>query len=277
MSDDWKAALPEDLQGAPALKDVTDVGSLAKQFVDLQAHMGNTVGLPRTDWTAEELQGWTEKIIEHSDGRLVPKPDLTNDDQSELFFRSLGKPETPDGYQVPEGVDLSGLPEDQVNAIRNRLHDANITDAQWKKLAKHMADDVKTEAERLESAKNNNVDQLKLKWGQNLELKKLELATRLNDLQCPTCFIDDLKADKLAPEMAVFMDKMVGQIGGERRAVGEDPPGTSQLRTPSDIDAEIARLDERKRSQPNDNMGQMEVRRIVEKQHQLRLERDSLK
>ena len=276
--EDWRESIPEDLRAAPALKDVADVGSLAKQFVDLQAHMGNTMSMPKDDWTDTEYSDWAGKVIERSNGRVILRPDLTSDDQSEQFFRSLGKPETADGYDIPEGVDLSGIPTEQLNAIKNRMHEANITKDQWNRIAKDLADDTASAAETAAAELTKNLDRLKLKWGQNTEAKKQELADRLLQQNCPSCLVDDLKANRLTPEMTLFMESMVNQIGGERKTVGDDPAGTGQIRTPADIDAEIARLDERRRAigHSDNRADRQEVQRIVDKQVQLRIERDKL-
>ena len=40
---DWRASLPEDIRGAKALESVKDVDSLAKQFLDAQSHIGNSI------------------------------------------------------------------------------------------------------------------------------------------------------------------------------------------------------------------------------------------
>jgi hypothetical protein len=79
---DWRASLPEDLRGEGALKDFTDVPSLAKAFVDTKRMVGGSIRLPPKGARPE---AWDE------------------------VYSKLGRPEKPDQYEVtpppmPEGV-----------------------------------------------------------------------------------------------------------------------------------------------------------------------------
>ena len=271
----WKDELPDELRESPALKDVTDVGSLAKQFVDLQAHMGNKMNAPKQDWTDAEWADWTEKVIEKAGGRVVHKPDLTSEEQSEQFFRSIGKPETPEGYTAPEDLDLTAVTPEQLQQLKNRLHTANLTDKQFHQMARHLVNEVKAQKESQTNESKNILDRLDLEWGQNRDLKKLALVDRLRSLNAPTELVDQLNNNLVNADNTLFLDRLVSQLGGEANPVSGDPVGPG-IRTPSAIDAEIARLNERKAALPDDAAGRAEIRRIVDKQFALRQERDKL-
>ncbi|MFP4476807.1 MAG: hypothetical protein ACLFOY_14710 [Desulfatibacillaceae bacterium] len=79
--DRWREALPGDIAEDPSLADIRDVASLAKGYVHAQRMVGrDKIAVPREGETAQ----W------------------------EAVYNRLGRPEAPDGYELPEP---EGLPE----------------------------------------------------------------------------------------------------------------------------------------------------------------------
>ena len=73
-SEDWRSAIPEDLQNDPSLANIQDVASLAKGYVHAQHMVGaDKVAIPTRETTPEEL---------------------------DAFYNKLGRPESVDGYEV---------------------------------------------------------------------------------------------------------------------------------------------------------------------------------
>lgn len=80
---DWRSQIPEDIAGHKSLEHIQDVGSLAKSYVSAQSMIG------------------ADKIA-------IPGKYATDEDWAEVDMR-LGRPETPDGYnlenKLPEGIE----------------------------------------------------------------------------------------------------------------------------------------------------------------------------
>ncbi len=100
---DWRTGLGE-LADHPSLKDYKDLGALAKSHVDLQRMLGeNRLKVPGEDAAEEDIA---------------------------KFFNALGRPETPDGYELkapdnlPEGM---AVPEAATAAFRAKAHELGLT------------------------------------------------------------------------------------------------------------------------------------------------------
>ena len=78
VSDDWRAALPEDIRSEPSLKDIKDLTGLAKGYV----HAQKLVGMDRSKLLA------------------VPGEDAPEDAWNE-FYDKIGRPKAPTDYRLP--------------------------------------------------------------------------------------------------------------------------------------------------------------------------------
>ena len=78
-TEDWRSEIPEEIRDSASLVDITSVPELAKSFVNAQAMIG-------------------KKRV------AVPTKNASDEEKAE-FFKMLGRPDTPDEYQMPsEGV-----------------------------------------------------------------------------------------------------------------------------------------------------------------------------
>ena len=93
-SEDWRTAIPEDLQNDPSLADIQDISSLAKGYVHAQRMIGtDKVSVPTSQASQEEL---------------------------DTFYNKLGRPETPQGYEAP----TENMPDLPVNEeVRNQFYE----------------------------------------------------------------------------------------------------------------------------------------------------------
>jgi hypothetical protein len=239
----WKDELPADIKDSPALKDIPDVATLAKSLVDTQLHLGKSMKQPDPEWTPDELTAWDTKVMEKSAGRLIKAPVAGDPTQSELFYKSLGKPDAPDKYTSPEDVDLSKLDPTQIATLRNRLHKANITDAQQKVLIKDLADDYAAKAAAGETDLAANKDQLELSWGKHVAFKADALAGKLAKMAAPASLTTAITEGKLDATTTLFLDRVMNQMSGEGNPASGDPLSQGN-RTPLDIKADIAGVDE---------------------------------
>ena len=107
MADDWRSTIPEEIRGHKSLEHITDVGALAKSYVNAQSMIG------------------ADKIA-------IPGKHATDDDWGEVY-RRLGRPDSPEGYELvnemPEGAEAS---DDMLNWFRNAAHEAGLTPSKHK-------------------------------------------------------------------------------------------------------------------------------------------------
>ena len=109
VADDWRSTIPEEIRGHKSLEHIQDVGALAKSYVNAQSMIG------------------ADKIA-------IPGKHATDEDWGEVY-RRLGRPDTPEGYElvneVPEGVEAN---DNILDWFRGAAHEAGLTPGQAQKL-----------------------------------------------------------------------------------------------------------------------------------------------
>ena len=96
--EDWRDSIPEEIRGQSSLEHINDIGALAKSYVHAQQMVGaDKVALPGKSATADE---WGE------------------------VYAKLGRPESPDGYElaynnIPEGAEMDN---DMVSWFKDTAH-----------------------------------------------------------------------------------------------------------------------------------------------------------
>jgi len=106
---DWRSQIPEEIRDHKSLAHFTDVGAMAKSLVNAQSMIG------------------ADKIA-------IPGKHATDEDWGEVW-RKLGRPDTPDGYELinemPEGIEQN---DDMLNWFRTTAHEIGMTPTQAQKM-----------------------------------------------------------------------------------------------------------------------------------------------
>ncbi len=144
---DWKASLPDELKSAKSLQSINSVEDLVKSYVNAQSVIGKKV----EDMTPEQLAAYSAK---------------------------LGRPETPDGYQLelPENAD-----ENLVGWFKNTAHELGLPAEQTGKLFSAYNNMVAEQTKALEIQQQSRmIDELKTlkqEFGPEFD-KRTEFANR---------------------------------------------------------------------------------------------------
>ena len=152
----WMEQLPDDLKGNELLTGFRTIGELGKKFI--------------------ELDGRVKKSV------LLPGDDATEEERAE-FFNRLGRPETPDGYELkrPELPDAIHYDEEQEAEFRKTAHQLGLTSEQAKGLYDwyhRMVLNAYNDAEKARAElKEQAVKTLKSEWGDGFD-EKVEIARR---------------------------------------------------------------------------------------------------
>ncbi len=135
--DDWKASLPEDMRGLPAIKDYKDVPSLVKSHVNLQQMIGHDkVVLPNDKSTPEQ---WNE------------------------FYNKLGRPAKVEEYKFPPVKFSNGgtIPEEAQKHFAGIFHKAGVTQKQAEIIFSEYGNfEGKSVTDRLAAIKTSNDEAL---------------------------------------------------------------------------------------------------------------------
>lgn len=102
----WKSSIPEEIRGHASLEHINDIGALAKSYVHAQQMVG------------------ADKIA-------LPGKSATPDEWGEVYAK-LGRPESPDGYELaynnlPEGAEMD---DGMVSWFKDTAHKAGMNPQQ---------------------------------------------------------------------------------------------------------------------------------------------------
>lgn len=143
---DFYNMIPEDLRDHPSLSPIKDVGNLAKSYINAQQLIG-----------ADKLAA----------------PKNPSEEQLSEIYNYLGKPETPDAYEV--AVDGNIITEEAANSYKDVAHKLNLTPQQASGILEYykgLATSTQEQAvQEIEYQREQVENDLKKEWGQAYEQK----------------------------------------------------------------------------------------------------------
>ena len=235
---DWRESLPETLRADPALKDIKDVGALAKSFVDTKAFVGQSIRPPGPDAGAEAKKDFYAKLQKHAPD-LVP---LSDDPEAQAaLWGKLGRPSKPEEYEykAPEGVELP------LDNLRQVALAAGMTRKQFEKFAEKAAEGI---TKQQGEAKADQAA-LKTEWGQAYEQKLQGAAAVAAKLNVPDPIVQQIKAGNLNSAQLKLWDSISKAMGaGEgsevaKQGVTPQPGKLTPAEASTQIDEIMARPD----------------------------------
>lgn len=182
-SESWLSAVSEEYRPQLEKNGIKDVGGLAKQFVDLQSHLGNSIRVPGPDAGDEDKAAFYEKIQKHAPD-LMPKP--VDDDSKAAIWQSLGKPGEASEYdvEVPEALSQA-IGDERIEQFREIAHKHNLTKDQFQGVVGEI---LAADAQNYEAAVNaqkEGQNALRTKWGDAYEQRMGEIAGMMEQTGAP--------------------------------------------------------------------------------------------
>lgn len=221
-SQDWRASLPDDIRGAPALESIKDVTGLAKSYLHAQSMIGrDRVALPSPTATPEELNE---------------------------FYTKLGRPESPDGYKLTE-EQIEGLTPDPEGTkwAQGLFHKYGLTPAQadgiFKEFRAHVGDQVKNLQSSRLTAQTEALEKLKAEWpGEKYDVN-VQLANRALSTFGDSDLVEYLRVSGEGnnPQFIKLFAKIGSQLS-EDRAFGSAATNSGFVAGPEAARAEIGKL-----------------------------------
>ena len=237
-SGNWRESLSQELRDAPALKDIKSIEALAKNHIDLQTHLGNMIKKPGEHAGDEDWQKFRDQVIQ-TDPKMMPKPDLSAQEQAEDFFKSIGKPEQPDGYTIPEVGDEEYSPnEDYAKNMMKKAHSLHLTNQQFQEWFSQEFNSS------VEAQKNNKqaIDDagktLKEEWGHAFEQNLNEVDHFFNTTKAPDTVKEAFSSGTLSPDIVKYVHDLGIQMMGESNEV-TNQHGGARLKTPQQLRQDV--------------------------------------
>lgn len=160
VTESWMDGLQSDeLKSSEALKQFSDLDSLAKGYSDLKAYQGSSLRIPGEDAGDEARAEFNQKLLEQVPTLMV-RPDFNDENLSNDFYKSLGRPDESSGYEIPE-VEGIQIGEERAKALQEIAFGEGLTKKQFGSfLEKTLALDV---AEMQSSAEASEQSMVALK------------------------------------------------------------------------------------------------------------------
>jgi hypothetical protein len=211
----WKDTLPDDLKASPALKDIADVGSLAKNYVEAQSMIGRSVRIPSKEAGEPDRKAFKDRMLEvGKDYGVVPLPGEGEDDTP--FWKTLGYPEKPEGYEYkdkpPEGVVIS---EDDTAILRAAAHKAKLTPKQYKAVMAHVLEAQAAPVREHQTRMTQGNAKLKEEWGDAYDTRRAQVGALLEQYQAPDLVRNAFKSGAMDAGSTRWLWEVLSAFGGE--------------------------------------------------------------
>lgn len=224
LTEEQRAALPEELRENETLNRFESLADLAKGFVETKSLVGQSIRIPSKEAGDAARQEFLNKLINNAP-EVMLKPRFEEPEQSEEFYRTLGKPEAPDKYQNPENVKLEPEVETELRAV---LHKANLTNAQYQKAMAEFAAMYQQAQELTQNTRKKYMDELQGKWGMTAE-ERFAAAEKANAEFFPG---RDFKS--LSPAEIEGLYNVSKSLLGKGAQAANQPSGASPKVTPAE-------------------------------------------
>lgn len=210
---DWFTQLPEEIRSEGALKQFKDIGSLAKSYVHLNKKRNDALAVPGDDAKPEEI---------------------------EQFYSKLGRPESPDKYdlKLPEG---SMMKVEGIAPFKEIFHKAGLTPKQAQNILEAYDGQVKASLDMQKKANAEALSALQVEWGgeYNKRIAAAQAAVKEFGDDSLTAYLEESGLGN--HPMVIRLMSKIGESLVEHQIVGQSSGAMGV--SPSQIQAEIAKIE----------------------------------
>ena len=215
----WKEAISEDLRNDPNISKFTELEALAKSYVNATRMIGQ------------------DKVA-------VPNNNSTEDQWNEVYNK-LGRPESPDKYQLDAKSDVVPLDESAIKSFAENAHQLGLNNKQAQGILEFYKNSMEGSAQQnqvdMETAQAQSEQQLRKEWGSNYEsnIKKAGAVAKANmDANILDMQLKD--GTRLGDHPAIIKGfANIANLMSEDKLVSTESEGVSQG---IDYDAEISKI-----------------------------------
>lgn len=232
----WRDTLPEDMRNNPSLLTTKDVPSLAKQFIDQQAHLGNSIRVPSADAGLEDRKAFHEKLIAKVPG-LILRPDMTNAESMEAFHKMAGRPDTSEEYELVEGL----TDNDYTKLLRVAAHKQGLNKTQFKELVAVFPTIAKELAKTSEKDAFDRKEAITKEWGAATEKNTAIAASVAEKTGAPPALMKAIADGNADVGTLKWLHSLAAAFGGEGKHFA-GAQGTPAPMTPTEAVARIAEI-----------------------------------
>lgn len=232
---EWaKSELPEYLHDVPFLKDATDGNAFADQIRNAGGYMGKAVLPPGPDAPEDKIASFNKRVLEANTG-LMPVPNAEDHEAIAGVLKSIGMapPESADGYQLPEGVEVS---DEAAAQFREQAHSLGLTQKQFDTQVAAIIAQGTEGQEAAKAALEQAMDGLKQEWGIAFKERMGEVGAFLRTTKdVPKEIADAFQNDRLDPGTIKWLHGLA-ELGAEPGQAGVQGDGGPKTPTSDEVE-----------------------------------------
>lgn len=164
MNEEQLAQLPESVREWDEAKNSDTPEVFWDRMGNMRSKIGTGLYQPSEEAGSEDWSKFTNRAVELSDNRLIPRPDLEDEESRTSLFRTLGMPEEEGGYEFSE-VEGAEINEDYRNFIKKIAHKVGLTKNQLKYMDEEISKANVSQGTIQQDEFNTNLGKLKQDWG----------------------------------------------------------------------------------------------------------------
>lgn len=236
MTPEQLEVLPESVREWDEAKNSDTPEIFWDRISNIRSKLGTGLYKPGEDAGDEDWGKFSERAIELSEGRLMPRPDLDDAEQRAALNKVLGVPDEATEYEFEE-IEGSVVDDERKAFLGKAALEAGLTKSQLKILDKILRTaEVNTNNDYVE-ALNSELKSLKQEWGLTFD-ERTHLAKKVASTFFPHLSSD---ASFTADELRAFysLGKQLGENTTEFQKQGQQP---SQGLTPDDAAIKIGEI-----------------------------------
>jgi hypothetical protein len=230
----WRDNLSDELKEHKGLTDVKDVSSLAQQFIDGQAMIGQSIRIPGPEAGDDAHKAFYAKLGEKVPG-LIRTPDVDNQESMDALYKTLGRPEDAGGYEHPDNVDATRLQE-----FAELAHSIGLSKSQYTKMITTINDYTVAQQEEQSETAIAATRALKMEWGIVYEDNLKMVDAVMKGTGAPPEMLELAANGNLPAEASKWLHNIGKQLGTEGINFNKDEH-TSRV-SPSEAKARVSEI-----------------------------------
>lgn len=214
ISSNWRDLVPEKYHEWDEMKQSESAEQFFDQVANMRSLVGSSIRVP-SDEAGDEAWGDFYSKVERKNANIMRKPDIDNDEVMNDVWGSLGRPDTPAKYDLPELNDYS-VSDSRAQQLKEMAHGANLTKKQFKKLVGDMLGSEQAQSNSQIETVSNDRKALSTEWGEAMESRSNQALSIAKASGAPQGLVDAVaagKADKATMQWLYNMSKQMTTEG----------------------------------------------------------------
>jgi hypothetical protein len=236
-TESWRSALPDNLQASPSLQKMDSLAAMAASYIELEAYQGSSIRVPGEHASAGDVTAFRQKLMDKVPS-LIQKPTSDDVDETNMFWKSMGKPELATEYDA-----IEGMSDVQSTRMRDAALGANLTQEQYRSMAGSLTGTMADEAKQAAFDNKTKMDALHEEWGVATPNIIAQIKLVSGQLDMPEGMTGSIDGPNANADALRFMKTIVDKLGMEGGQLQQQLGDNGQMvKTPAQAEAEIAEI-----------------------------------